>query len=63
MQDGDMEDFTDITSAAKNLGIDRKALLRKIQRGKVKATKFGWVWMIPQSEMERLRLETTGADN
>lgn len=44
-----------ITEAAKSLGMKRETLLDQVQAGKVRAFKFGWFWLVPQEEVERIR--------
>jgi excisionase family DNA binding protein len=49
-----MDGYLTIKEAAERLGIKPGALLRRVQRGYVKGKKLGWVWLIPEEEVERL---------
>jgi len=37
------------------LGIEPRQVLYLIRRGKLPATKLGWVWVIKQSDLEAFR--------
>ncbi len=49
-----MKQYYSTIEAAKELGISRVAVLKKVQTGKIKAEKIGRNYAIPKSEMERL---------
>lgn len=50
-----MEDWLTATEAAEALGISYHALLKRIEKGKIKATKRGWNVFIHREEVERVR--------
>ena len=43
------------------LGMRESALLRRVQRGSVKGSKVGWVWIIHKDEVERILGERVAA--
>jgi excisionase family DNA binding protein len=49
------EDIASVAELARILGISEVAILKRIKRGTVDATKVGRKWHIPRSEVERLQ--------
>ena len=50
-----MRDFLTVRDAAAALGMKRETLLRRIQRGSIRGTKLGWIWLVPSKEVERVK--------
>lgn len=50
-----MEGHLTVKDAAECLNIRTGALLKRIQRGSVKGQKVGWIWLISQEEVDRIR--------
>lgn len=46
--------YYSVKQAAEKLGINISLLMRKIRGGEIKATKVGWVWIIPKDEIDKL---------
>jgi excisionase family DNA binding protein len=44
---------TDVSSAARKLGISKRAVRKRISRGKLRAKKIGGSYVIPRSEVRR----------
>lgn len=57
-----MKGYLTIGDAAKRLGIKHNAMLRRVQRGYVRGRKVGWIWMVPISEIDRIK-KTVGRSN
>lgn len=49
-----------LTEAAARLGLRPSTLLTQVQRGRLRATKFGPVWTVEEVEVERYRAESLG---
>lgn len=45
-------DYVTVSEAAETLGLTRQAILRRIQRGRLPAQKFGPVWMIRRADLD-----------
>jgi len=41
--------------AAEEIGITTTAVLKAVRAGTIKADKLGWVWMIPEAEVNKLK--------
>lgn len=41
--------------AASRLEIDQREVVRRIRRGEIKATKWGWSWAIEAGEIDRVK--------
>lgn len=52
-----MTDFLTTQQAADLLDLDRRTILKYIQRGLIQARKFGRDWQIDPAEVERYRQE------
>ena len=46
--------------AAKILGVNRSRVLQLIGAGRLPAKKFGWVWMIREQDLEKVKNRKTG---
>ncbi len=55
------DELVGTTEAARRLGIDSKTLLRRIHRGDIRARRSGRAWVIPSSELARIRARRSGA--
>ncbi len=49
------DELVGTTEAARRLGIGSKTLLRRIHRGHIRARRSGRAWVIPSSELARVR--------
>jgi len=50
-----------LSEAASLIGCNTRQLMYLIRRGKIDgAEKIGWIWVIPQSEVARLKKEKFG---
>jgi len=54
----DLQELIPAKDAALDLCIHYNTLLRRVQRGKIKAIKHGWSVFIPKSEIERVKGES-----
>jgi hypothetical protein len=52
-----LSDFYSVEAASRATGIKYKTLLQRIARGKVEATEFGRIKLVPVHEVERLKKE------
>ncbi len=41
--------------AGEKLGLTHQEVIRRIRRGDIKASKFGWNWVVPVEEVERVK--------
>ena len=48
----DQPEVITVQEAAERLGISQQAVLKRIQKGKLPAKKFGWQWMIPADSLD-----------
>jgi excisionase family DNA binding protein len=55
-------DLFNITDAAKELGVSRMTIYRWMASNKLRAIKFGGVWFIPSSEVDKLRADVVGEE-
>jgi len=39
------------------VGLEHLEVIRRIRKGDIKASKFGWNWVIKESEVERVKAE------
>jgi excisionase family DNA binding protein len=49
-----------LPETAELLGLSESTVLRQIQRGSIRASRFGRAWAITEEEVERYRLEHLG---
>jgi len=54
-----LSDYYSVEAAAVATGLKYKTLLQRIARGKVEATEFGRIKLVPVTEVERLKREQT----
>lgn len=40
---------------ANRLGLEPKEVIRRIRRGDIVAEKFGWIWTVNESEVEKVK--------
>lgn len=51
-----MDEYLMVVDAAREMGISRRALLNRIERGDVKADRVNArLWLVPRAEVERWR--------
>lgn len=44
-----------VAEVATELGITHQQVLNRLNRGKISGRKIGWIWLIPQTEVSRLK--------
>lgn len=56
-----MPDKIPLSEAANQIGCNPRQLMYLIRRGRIEgAEKIGWIWVIPRSEVDRLKREKFG---
>jgi len=52
-----LSNYCTISRASELSGMKASRIMRRIKSGKIKAKKLGWFWIIPVSEVEKLKKE------
>jgi excisionase family DNA binding protein len=55
-----MEKVLTTSDAAKILGVNRSRVLQLIMRGKLRAEKLGWQWIIRPKDLEKVKNRKPG---
>jgi hypothetical protein len=53
--DGTQIPLLNTKEAARLLELDQREVVRRIRRGDIKASKWGWSWAIEQNEIDRVK--------
>lgn len=53
----DKKEQYSVSEAAEGTGMTTPRIMRRIKNETIKASKVGWVWIIPASEVEKLKKE------